>query len=254
MTFAPVGIKCPDHAGGSVPTTPGRAQVRRIPVRRSIPRVSARPVGTTALVALNIAVFLVTVGLGSGLSSPGGDLYERGSLVGILVGSGEWWRLVTAVFLHAGVVHLAFNMLALWFLGSAMEQALGTRRFLLLYLVSGLAGSAGAILLTDPFAYTVGASGAIFGTMGALIVLEYLATGTLAGQAMGLLVVNLAITFTIPSISKGGHLGGLVGGVAAGYALMRLERRRRGLGVVLAIGVAVLSVAIAWWRVRSYDL
>ena len=96
------------------------------------------------------------------------------------------------MFLHGSMIHLAFNMLALYWLGTIVEQALGTRRFLLVYFVSGLAGSAGALWLSSPIEVTVGASGAIFGILGALLVLEYLATGSLAGQAMGLIVVNLA--------------------------------------------------------------
>ncbi len=105
-------------------------------------------------------------------------------------------------------------MLALWWLGSVVEQALGTWRFLLVYFVSGLAGSAGALLLSNPGQLTVGASGAIYGILGALLILEWLQTGSLAGPAMTLIVLNLAFSFAIPGISIGGHLGGLVGGIA----------------------------------------
>ncbi|MSO57595.1 MAG: rhomboid family intramembrane serine protease [Thermoleophilia bacterium] len=248
MTFAPVGIKCPDHAAIGIPRT--AAQPRR---RQVVPVSETRPAATIALVAVNVGVFLLTVAMGGGLANPGGEVFERGTLVGLLVWDGEWWRLGTSVFLHAGMIHLAFNMLALWWLGSVVEQWVGSGRFLLVYLAAGLSGSAGALLFTDPFAQTVGASGAIFGTMGALLVLEYFATGSLAGQAMGLLAVNLVITFAIPNISKGGHLGGLVGGIVATCAVARLRGRLAPLGLALAAGVAVVAVAVAWWRVRSYS-
>ena len=105
------------------------------------------------------------------------------------------------MFLHGSILHLAFNMLALYWLGTIVEQALGTPRFLLVYFVSGLAGSAGALWFSSALAVTVGASGAIFGLIGALLILEYLSTGSLMGQAMVLILVNLALTFAVP-----GHL------------------------------------------------
>ena len=158
------------------------------------------------------------------------------------------------MFLHGSLLHLAFNMLALYWLGTIVEQALGTPRFLLVYFVSGLAGSAGALWFSSAFAVTVGASGAIFGLIGALLILEYLSTGSLFGQAMALIVVNLALTFAVPNISIGGHLGGLVGGIAATFALMRYPTRgpQRTVGMLVAVGVGVASVAIAYARVRGY--
>ena len=162
------------------------------------------------------------------------------------------------MFLHGGLLHLAFNMLALWWLGSIVEQSIGTLRFLLVYFVSGLAGSAGALLLSDPLQITVGASGAIFGIMGALLILEYMQTGSLAGQAMTLIVINLALTFAIPNISVGGHLGGLAGWIAATYALAqttlrsqraararprRPDRRREPAVAYVRVAVARLAVS-----------
>jgi membrane associated rhomboid family serine protease len=168
---------------------------------------------------------------------------------------GDWYRLVTAMFLHAGILHIAFNMLALYWLGTVVEQAIGTWRFLLVYFVSGLAGSAGALLLTGPFAVTVGASGAIFGIMGALLVLEYVATGTFAGQALTLILLNLALTFAIPNISVGGHLGGLVGGILATFALLHFRHARpRWIGPALVVAVGAASLVVAYARVESYDL
>jgi len=208
---------------------------------------------TVTLVAINIAVYMITVFQGAGIGRPGGSLFDNGSLVGVLVADGEWWRLVTAMFLHASVLHIAFNMFALYWLGTIVEEAIGTRRFLLVYFASGLAGSAGALVFSSPFAVTVGASGAIFGTMGALLVLEYMTTGSFAGQAMGLIVINMVITFTIPNISVGGHLGGLIGGIAATYVLMRTRHTRPSwIGPALVAGIGVAAIVVAYVRVESF--
>src|SRR5262249_48903983 len=189
MVFAPVGIRCPDHASvGHVKPNAARS-VRQ--VRGTVAR-GGNPV-TVVLVAINVIVFLITLAQGSG-SEPGGELYEKGALFASIpflpgqgVAEGEWWRLFTSMFLHGSFLHIAFNMFALWWLGSVVEQSLGAVRYLLLYVASGLAGSAGAIIFA-PHAPTVGASGAIFGLLGALLVLEYLQTGSFAGQAMTLIV------------------------------------------------------------------
>jgi membrane associated rhomboid family serine protease len=203
-------------------------------------------------VAVNVLVYLITVFQGAGISSPGGRLFVDGGLFGPAVADGDWYRLVTAMFLHASVLHIAFNMFALYWLGSVVEEAIGTVRFLLVYFVSGLAGSAGALLL-DPGQFTVGASGAIWGIMGALLVLEYMTTGSFAGQAMGLIMINLVITFTIPNISVGGHVGGLIGGIVATYALMRTRFVRPAwIGPALVAGIGVAAVIVAYVRVESY--
>jgi membrane associated rhomboid family serine protease len=256
MNFGPVGIKCPEHAAVKpsrvrVSTSQPQA-VRR--ARRTVAGLEAP--ATIALVAVNVLVYLLTIyDGGGGLDAPGGKIFSDGALVGAAIDiNGDWYRLVSAMFLHAGVIHIAFNMLALYWLGTVVEQALGTWRFLLVYFVSGLAGSAGALLLTGPFAVTVGASGAIFGIMGSLLVLEYVATGTFAGQAMALIVLNLALTFTIPNISVGGHLGGLVGGVLATFALVHFRHARPAwIGPALVVVVGVASVLVAAMRVANYD-
>ena len=250
MTFAPVGIKCPDHAGvGAARVAPQRT-VRQ--AQRTLGGVTAP--ATVGLVALNVLVYLVTVYQGAGVSQPGGQVFNDGALVGALIYTdGDWYRLVTAMFLHASLLHLAFNMLALYWLGTIVEHALGSWRFLLLYLVSGIAGSAGALVLSNPTAVTVGASGAIYGIMGALLVLEYRATGSFAGQALGLIVLNLALTFAIPNISVGGHLGGLAGGILATFALAHFRYARpRSLGPALVGLIMVVSFVVAYVRVESY--
>jgi len=255
MTFAPVGIRCPDHANmGAPPTSPART------VRVARRRLSAHEApATMILIAINVIVYVATVVKGVGLNDPQGSLYYKGALFvsnSFLPGQGlaydEWWRVVTATFLHASLLHLGMNMLVLYMLGTVVEQSLGTGRFMMVYVAAGIAGSAGATLLS-PNAPTVGASGAIYGIMGSLLVLEYLATGSFAGQAMGFIVINLAITFAIPGISIGGHLGGLVGGIVATYALVRTRSSRNALlGPALVGGVALVSVGVAYARVRGY--
>jgi membrane associated rhomboid family serine protease len=255
MTFAPVGIKCPDHAGvGAARSAPPRV-ARSRPARQAQRTVAGLEApATVGLVVLNVLVYMLTVYQGGGVSQPGGELFREGALIGAAISvDGDWYRLVTAMFLHASLLHLAFNMLALYWLGTIVEQALGTWRFLLLYFVSGIAGSAGALALSNPFAVTVGASGAIYGIMGALLVLEYRATGSFAGQALGLIVLNLALTFAIPNISIGGHLGGLVGGILATFALAHFRYARpRSLGPALVALIMLASLVVAYVRVESY--
>jgi membrane associated rhomboid family serine protease len=150
---------------------------------------------------------------------------------------------LTAAFLHYGPLHLGMNMLVLWFIGPALEDYLGHGRYLLLYVVAGLAGSAGA-LLVSPGAATVGASGAIWGLMGAALVLELRRIYVFGGQAMGLVVLNLVLTFLIPGVSIGGHIGGFAGGAAAIVVFTAL-RRTPALATLGVAGVGALSVAIA---------
>ena len=150
------------------------------------------------------------------------------------------------------------NMLALWWIGRPLEDYLGPGRYLLLYLVSGLAGSAGALIAQSRPCPRSGASGAIFGILGAAIVLERQQTYVLGGSAITLLVVNLAFTFAVPGISIGGHLGGLAGGALAILAMSRFGKGSAAysrfdiasIASLLAIGV--LSVAVAYWKVRGY--
>jgi membrane associated rhomboid family serine protease len=210
---------------------------------------------TFTLIALNIGVYFVTAYQGVGINDPGGRIFVEWFLLGVFVADGDWYRLVTATFLHGGIIHLLCNMAALWWLGSLVEQVLGSLRYLLLYFVSGLAGSAGALLLSGFDEPTVGASGAVYGIMGALLILEYLRTGSFTGPALAVILLNLVFTFSIPGISIGGHLGGLAGGIAATLALAQLRygpRWRTLLGPGLAVLVGVASFAVAYVRVESY--
>ena len=254
MTAAPVGLRCPDHAGGRS----GPRGARRRPAIR-VPRASGTMTNapiTKALIAINVAKYLLGAVQGAGLNNPGGRIYAALWLDAYDVHNGGWWRLITTAFLHANVLHIAFNMLALWWIGAPVEQYLGRARYVGLYFVAGLAGSAGALLQT-PFV-TVGASGAIFGILGAMLILEYQATGRLTGNAMTWIVINLVLSFTLSAISWGGHVGGLIGGILATLAYARFGRGhvaygKLGYGGVIGLAVvAVVSVAIAYWRVRGY--
>ena len=253
MTVAPVGLRCPDHSGRPQGVARVRSQVRRAGWAGTGALV------TKALIAINVAVWLAELGTGSGPMSLSGTVYEKGALFGPLVAHGDWWRLVTAGFLHAGILHLGMNMLILWLIGSPLEEMLGRGRYVLLYFVSLLAGSAGALLQALPLVNTVGASGAIFGLFGALLVLEYFATGQIVGgQAFGLIVINLIFSFTFSNISWGGHIGGLVGGILGTLVLARFGRGHAAYGRVGLLGVAGMvligagSVAVAYWKVRGY--
>jgi membrane associated rhomboid family serine protease len=256
-TFAPVGIRCPDHAGvRSGPAT----RLKPRPVRRApgLALASETAPVTYALIAINVVIYLVTVVQGNGLSNPGGSLYLRWLLFGPFVAHGGWYRLITSMFLHGFLLHIVFNMVALYFIGVPVEQYLGRARYIGLYFVSGLAGAAGA-LLQAPLAPTVGASGAIFGILGAMMIIEWQITGRLAGQAMTWIVINLVISFSFSGISWGGHLGGLIGGILITLAYAHWGDRGRaqygqlGLGGVLGlVAVAAGSIAIAYFRVRGY--
>ena len=250
MVFAPVGIRCPDHSG--------QAQGARRVVR-NVQRRTARNAGavTTALIAINVGIYLLQLAGGAPVSANGGWIFEHGALFGPYVAQGDWYRLLSAAFLHYGPVHLGLNMLAIWWIGRPLEDWLGPMRYVLLYLVSGLAGSAGA-LIANPTGVTVGASGAIFGILGAAIVLERQQTYVLGGSAITLLVLNLAFTFAVPGISIGGHLGGLAGGALAILALSQFGNRSAVhsrfdlVSIVSLLAIGVVSVAVAYWKVRGY--
>jgi len=238
MVFGPVGIRCPDHAGVAAPTVQAKRAARQ--ASRSF---TYGPFVTFTLIGINVGIFLLELLLGGDINGRGNWIWENGVLFGPIVGDGEWWRLVTSPFLHYGFFHLGMNMLVLWFIGPALEDYLGHGRYALLYVVSGLAGSAGA-LIWSPNALTVGASGAIWGLMGAALVLEARRVYVFGGQAMGLVVINLVLTFLIPGVSIGGHIGGFIGGAAAILVFMSL-RRSPALATLAVAGVGVLSVAVA---------
>ncbi|MGH3371583.1 MAG: rhomboid family intramembrane serine protease, partial [Nocardioidaceae bacterium] len=158
------------------------------------------------------------------------------------VADGAYWQLLTSMFTHVDLMHIGFNMLALWFLGPQLEAAVGRTRFLALYLLSGLAGSTFVYWLTPEFTPTVGASGAIFGLMGALLIVAIRLRADYS-QILLWLGLNVAITvFGRGLISWQGHLGGLVGGVL--IALVLAYAPRSGRGLWQSLGLGLLGVAI----------
>jgi membrane associated rhomboid family serine protease len=251
MFFAPVGIRCPDHSGQAQ----GAQRVTQGLRRASFEGTGA--IVTKTLIAINVGIYLLELAAGGNINGTGNRIYLEGVLFGPFVAAGDWWRLFTSMFLHYGPIHLAFNMLALWWFGSAVEGVLGRGRYLLLYIVSGLAGSAGALLFA-PDSATVGASGALFGILGAALVLERQRTYVFGGGALGIIALNLIFTFAIPGISIGGHLGGLAGGALGMLALSRFGRShavygRPGLvGIVGVLAIGLISIAVAYWRVAPY--
>src|SRR6266576_4862007 len=251
MTMAPVGIRCPDHSGKAQGVQRVTKGVRRAAFEGTGAKV------TKALIGINVAVYVAELAQGGGVYGVNSTIYQKGFLYAPFVGQGDWWRLMTAAFLHYGPFHLLLNMVGLYWFGSLLERRIGSGRFLLLYLVSGLAGSAGA-LVVSPNSATVGASGAIFGILGAGLVLEQQRDYVFGGSALGIIVINFVLTFSISSISKGGHIGGLIGGIIATLGLTRFGRGHAAYGragligwaTIVAVGVA--SVVIAYWKARSY--
>jgi membrane associated rhomboid family serine protease len=243
---APVGFQCPTCASGGTP-------VRHLGELLPDARV------TRALVVAIAIAYLVT-------QADRSAVFTTYGLVPVAVGQGQWWRLVTGAFLHAGLMHIGFNGLLLWRLGQVLEPVLGHARYAALY-ASGLAGgSLGVVLLswatvvtplasipvlgwvftTHPGGVTVGASGAVFGLMGAAMV-DPRARGTSPWRTDigGLVLLNLVITVLVPGISVGGHLGGLLAGMLAGrLVFVEPARRRRAVAATVAFTLGMLWLAV----------
>ena len=233
MTTTPVGMRCPECSR------------QRTPVKRL--RTAARqPEVTLALIAINVAAFIAEGNItltGKATNS----VFEKGALLGSLAGQGvahgQWWRIITGGFLHEGLLHIGFNMYVLYVLGQMLEPALGRLRFATIYAVSLLAGSLGALIVA-PHSLTVGASGAVFGIMGAAAVeMRARQIPVFQSGVGGLIVINLIISFTLPGISWGGHVGGLIGGALAASAIQLGNRYRSQL---LALSTCLLLGACAF--------
>jgi membrane associated rhomboid family serine protease len=251
MVFAPVGIKCPECAGRPTGAKKAAAQARTFAL------VGTDFLVTKTLIGINVLVFLGQVVQSGSLTNPYGDLFIRGALFGPAVANGDWYRLVSCAFLHGSVLHIFFNMLMLWWFGRPLEAMLGRARFASIYFVSILAGSAGALLLSFDTP-TIGASGAVFGILGAGLVLERHNINVFGGSALVIVVLNLALSFTLNNISIGGHVGGLIGGALCVLAFAGFGRGHAVYGrfnLVTAaslVAVAAGSVLIAYLKVRGY--
>jgi membrane associated rhomboid family serine protease len=226
MTSTSVGMRCPECSRQ-------RTQVHTV---RSM---TTDPIATYVIIAICVLAYFGSRAGGTGRA------FNELLLYGPAVADGEYWRLVTSGFLHAGLLHLLFNMYVLYWLGRMIEPAIGTARFLALYGTALLAGSLGVLLLSFD-SRTVGASGAVFGLMAAAFVMQR--SRGIDPMASGLgpvILLNLGITFLLPGISIGGHLGGLIGGAAAALALENLSARRSSQWAALlaCLGLSVLAVA-----------
>lgn len=261
MTPTSVGMRCPECSGD-------KTEIRRPSYGGAAGMVSGDAPATSILIAINVAIFVAELGFGGGASSfqGGGTLVREAALCGNAIGDGgfcsgsatafsggEWWRILSSGFLHGGFIHLGLNMFVLYILGRLIEPAIGTKRMVAIYFVSLFGGSFGALLLSEPFANTVGASGAIYGLFAAtLLVARDRGFDQMVSQLGFWLILNLVLTFSVSGISIGGHIGGLIGGALAALVLLRAERRgpvrspRRAilgleLGTMGLVGVAFIA-------------
>ncbi|MFI6065798.1 rhomboid family intramembrane serine protease [Micromonospora sp. NPDC051227] len=267
MREASVGHQCPECVNE------GRRSVR--PARTAFGGGTAGRHGyvTKALIAVNVLFLLASIaparggdaavggsGFG-GLMGGSTPLTEWGAVLGRAylsdytlggIAEGQWYRLVTAMFLHYGVLHLLLNMWALWVLGRSLEANLGRVRFAALYLIAGLGGNVAAYLFSSPRAATVGASTAVFGLFAALIIIER-RLGRDISRIIPILVINLVFTLAVPGISIPGHLGGLVVGALMALVLAYAPRSRRTL-VQVAGGAIILLILLALVLFRTAAL
>ncbi len=253
MTSTPVGMRCPECASQ-------KTRVHRAPagIGRGVAPV------TMGLIGICVAAFIAQVLGGADFidGSPSGTVTLDGGLLGfgitggggvhdlIGVGEGEWYRIITGGFLHSGVIHIGLNMVALYFLGSLLEPGIGPWRFAGVFFVSLIGGSLGALIL-DPQQLTVGASGAVFGLMAAAF-LEARNRGLhdVASQIGFYVVINLVFTVSVPNISIGGHVGGLLSGGLL-TLIMSAARRSRGrdaqpleIAAVVVLGAALFVAGV----------
>jgi membrane associated rhomboid family serine protease len=239
MTATPVGMRCPECS-------------RQKTAVRTMRNIYADPTATYVLIGINVLMYIGLIASGGS----GGRVYEDfvtiavaqgngGNLIG--VSQGDYWRLITGGFLHSPTnpLHILFNMYALYWLGTMLEPVLGHLRFVALYVAALLAGSFGALVTSSATTPTVGASGAVFGLMAAAFVFQH-ARGVdpMRSGLAAVMGLNLVLTFVIPGISIGAHIGGIVGGGIAALAMERLSGVRRGalLPVLACVVIGAVSI------------
>jgi membrane associated rhomboid family serine protease len=236
MTTSPVGMRCPECSKQGT-------KVMRLRDMATVPRV------TYALIAINVIAFLTEQGqftiYGSSIR---GRVIEEGVLYRAPIHEAhQYWRLITSGFLHENLIHIGFNMYLLYLLGLMLEPSIGSLRFGVIYFTALLAGSFGVVLVTsEP---SLGASGAVFGLMGAAVVeLRARRLSVMQSGIGGLIVINLVLSFSIAGISYGAHVGGLIGGALAAFAIRSADARRvPALGIIacLLLSAAAVFGAIA---------
>lgn len=214
MVAASVGFQCPECV------REGRRTIRPTKTMYGGRARGNRSEVTKALIGVNLAIFLVTISSGANVITGSGtsDIYRRFALIPPAVASGEWYRLISSMFLHYGLPHVAVNMFALWIIGNVLEGMLGRLRYLVLYFAAGIGGSIFSFALGPVFAESAGASGAIFGLFGAFFIIlrrRNLETGGI----VAMIALNLIFSFSFPNIDWRGHVGGLIAGGVIGYVL-----------------------------------
>jgi membrane associated rhomboid family serine protease len=250
MRPAAVGFQCPECVKEGARTT----RSGRTPYGGSR---SGNPALTSQiLIGINVAVWIVILATGGrsselvrqlALTPIGGDFsLQNGGFIHITgVANGAPWQLVTSMFTHVEVWHIGFNMLVLWVLGPQLELAVGRIRYLAIYFISGLAGSAAVMWLSPPYGETLGASGAIFGLMGALLVIAIKVHGDVRGIATWI-GVNLVLTLVlVGNVSWQGHLGGLAGGVLTGAVVVFAPREHRAAWQAAGLSAVTVLVLLA---------
>jgi len=272
MIPAAVGFRCPEcvkeqNAGGSRAKVVSRGQIRSRWGAAGGVTGTGGITATKVLVALNVLMFVLEIATGATSLMGGGSgkaLVDLGALYvpDVLIGH-QYWRMFTSMFLHSGIIHVAFNMWALWAIGGFVEVALGRLKFLIVYFVSGFAGSVLVLIAAPANSLVVGASGAIFGVFGALAVHAYLNRGrdfqsqALLRNVLFILVINLVFSFTAGFVSWQAHVGGLIAGAAMTYAFMLGgQKDPRGpftrSDIVSVLVIVFVLVALTWWRVTAF--
>ena len=270
MIPAPVGHQCPECVAEA------RREYRQGPGRQvAVANLKSTHVTKLLLIAMAIGYLwelIVAGGPGSLFDGPGGRaLIDAGALVpatgvavdhftGGMVG-GEWWRLLSSMFLHAGLIHLGLNSYVLWIFGNEIERQIGRLTTLAVFLVTGVFAGATSFAFAPGYRVAVGASGAIFGLVGAFIAYNYLRRHHVMAQArlrsaLGMLVINLIIGFSIPLIDWRAHLGGVVAGLVAGFAVdpsrpVALRRTYATVGLLALLGAAVALVVIRTAQINA---
>lgn len=252
MIPAPVGYQCPECVAQA------RKEFKQGPGHRvATARGAARGVtATKALLVAILAGFILEVSAGGGNALVQGPsqqhLLDLGALSPLLVAHGQYWRLFTAMFLHAGLLHIAFNAYALYLFGTMMEDALGRARYVLIFFVTGFLASVTSYAFGSVEAIGVGASGAVFGVFGAFIAYNYRRRHLAAAAAnlrwaMTLILLNAFLAIGFRAIDWRAHVGGLVAGVAAGFVVegwgpsgQRAFIRVAGFAALIAIGVGLV--------------
>lgn len=251
MTPAPVGYQCPECVAEARRSSSGRRVSLRIGRRAGL---------ATVLLVANVAMFVVEIlsGATGGFGRSPLRIVDLGALVPFLVADGQFWRLFTAMFLHANILHLAFNMYALYLFGNAIEDALGTVRFATIYFLCGFLASVTSFSFGDENRIAVGASGAIFGLLGAWVAYNYRRRGSamaVANLRTALMLVGINVFFglAIPGIDNLAHIGGLVSGVVVGWLAEGFGPRNVRPYVQAGgfVALVVLGILLTAWRVAQ---